>query len=40
MEVIDLKALVKEPGLRGYSKLRKAQLITFLQNNLQPTPSP
>ena len=34
-------------GLRGYSRLRKAKLITFLQNNLQqrtrpsaPPPSP
>ena len=39
MSVIDLKALVKEHGLRGYSKLRKAELITFLQNNLQTTPA-
>ena len=40
MKVIDLKALSKECGLRGYSKLKKAELITFLQNNLQPTPAP
>ena len=40
MKVIDLKALAKECGLQGYSKLRKAELITFLQNNLQPTPAP
>ena len=40
MKVADLKALGKERGLRGYSKLRKAKLITFLQNNFQPTPAP
>ena len=40
MKVIDLKALAKECWLQGYSKLRKAELITFLQNNLQPTPAP
>ena len=37
IKVVDLKALEKERGLRGYSKLKKAELITFLQNNLQPT---
>ena len=26
--------------LRGHSKLRKAELITFLQNNLRLTPTP
>ena len=40
MEVTDLKALAKEHGLRGYSRLRKAKLITFLQNNLQPGTRP
>ena len=40
MKVVNLKALAKEQGLRGYSKLKKAELITFLQNNLQPTPAP
>ena len=44
MKVVDLKALAKERGLPGYSKLKKAELITFLQNNLQPhtkpTPAP
>ena len=34
MKVIDLKVLAKERGLRGYSKLKKAELIAFLQNNL------
>ena len=36
MKVVDLKALAIERGLRGYSKLKKAELITFLQNNLRP----
>ena len=48
MRVIDLKALAKEQGLRGYSMLRKAELIAFLRDNLQsctrpppiPTPTP
>ena len=40
MKVVDLKALAKERGLRGYSRLKKAELITFLQNNLGPTPAP
>ena len=29
----ELKALAREHGLRGYSRLRKADLIAFLQNN-------
>ena len=29
----ELKALAREHELRGYSELRKAELITFLQNN-------
>ena len=29
----ELKALAREHGLRGYSQLRKADLIAFLQNN-------
>ena len=29
----ELKALAREHGLRGYSRLRKAELIAFLQNN-------
>ena len=40
MKVIDLKALVKDCGLRGYFKFKKAELVTLLQNNLQPTPAP
>ena len=29
----ELKALTRERGLRGYSRLRKAELIAFLRNN-------
>ena len=29
----ELKALARERRLRGYSRLRKAELIAFLQNN-------
>ena len=29
----ELKALAREHGLRGYSRLRKTDLIAFLQNN-------
>ena len=40
MRVVDLKALVKERGLRGYSRLNKAELIAFIRNNLQPRTRP
>ena len=33
MRILELKALDRERGLRGYSRLRKADLIGFLQNN-------
>ena len=33
MRVAKLKALARERGLRGYSRLRKAELIALLQNN-------
>ena len=36
MTVIELTTLAKEHGLKSYSKLRKAELITLLQNNLHP----
>ena len=36
MRVVDLKALTKEHGLRGYSRMKKADLIAFIQDNLQP----
>ena len=38
MKVVDFKALTKEHGLRGYSKLKKAELIAFLQNIFDHTP--
>ena len=31
----ELKALARESGFRGYSQLRKAELIAFLQDNEQ-----
>ena len=37
MKVVDLKALLKEHGLGGYSMLKKSELIAFLQNNLPAT---
>ena len=40
MKVVDLKALTKESRLRGYSRLKKAEFITYLQNNLQPCATP
>ena len=40
LRVAELKALVRECGLRGYSQLRKAELIALLQNNPPPPPSP
>ena len=36
MTVTKLRALAKEHGLKGYSKKRKAELIAFLRENLQP----
>ena len=38
MKVVDLKVLAKESGLRGYSKLKKAELITFLQKPTRTRP--
>ena len=40
MRVTELKALARERGLRGYSWLRKAELIALLRDNLQPSTSP
>ena len=40
MRVAALKALAREHGLRGYSRLRKAELIALLQNNPPPPPPP
>ena len=36
MTIAGLRALVRECGLRGYSRLRKAESIAFLQENLEP----
>ena len=36
MRVPELKVLMREHGLRGYSRLRKAKLIAFLQDNAHP----
>ena len=33
MRMTELRALTRECELRGYSKLRKAELIAFLQDN-------
>ena len=33
MRMTELRALVRERELRGYSKLRKVELIAFLQDN-------
>ena len=38
MRVEELKALARERGLRGYSRLRKAELIALLRDNLQGPP--
>ena len=40
MTVVGLKTLAKELGLTGYPKLRKAEFISFVQNNPPPTPAP
>ena len=39
MRVVDLKALAKECRLRGYSRLRKVELIGFIQQNARPPPA-
>ena len=38
MRVLELKALTRERGLRGYSRLRRAELVALLQNNPPPPP--
>ena len=40
MTIKRLRALAEEHGLKGYSRMRKAELITFLRENLQPRPRP
>ena len=39
MTIAKLRALAREHGLKGYSRLRKAELITFLLENLWPPES-
>ena len=36
MRVTELKALARDHGLRNYSRMRKAELVTLLQNNSPP----
>ena len=38
MRVAELKALARERGLRGYPRIRKAELVALLQNNPSPPP--
>ena len=38
--VKDLKKLAKERGLRGYSKLRKAELLSLLEKPIPAPPPP
>ena len=40
MRVAELRALEREHGSRGYSRLRKAELIALLQNNPPPQAAP
>ena len=44
MRVPELKSLARDCGLRNYSRMRKAELVALLQNNVTPegprTPTP
>lgn len=33
LKVVELKAIAEEKGLKGYNKLRKAELVAMLENN-------
>ena len=33
LKVVELKAMAKEKGLKGYNKMRKAELVETLQKN-------
>ena len=39
MRVMELKALTRDPGLRNYYQMRKAELVALLQNNSPPSRS-
>ena len=38
MQVVELKALARDHGLRNYCCLRRAELVALLQNNPPPAP--
>ena len=38
MRVAELKAILRERGLRGYSQFKKTELIALLRNNPPPPP--
>ena len=38
MRVMELKALTRDLGLKNYSRMRKAELVSLLQNNSQTAP--
>ena len=40
LKVADLKALSKSLGLRGYSRLRKAELVKLIMDRLSSRPRP
>ena len=40
MKVTDLRSLAASLGMRGYSRLRKDDLIDFIKNNLSSRPPP